>query len=147
MSIAPSRHRSRQRALQILFIWDTRGQPVDEAIRAYYESLYSEENETAPERDAFTDQLVRGVVDQVAALDERIVRHAEHWRIERMPGVDRNILRLAMFEMLRVGTPPAVAIDEALELARRYSGEESVHFINGVLDAAWREHTKETQRV
>ena len=141
----PSRHRSRQRALQILFIWDARSQPVDEAIRAYYENLYSEENETAPTRDAFTDQLVKGVVDRVKELDERITKHAEHWRIERMPGVDRNILRIALLEMLRLGTPPAVAIDEALELARRYSGEESVHFINGVLDAAWREHTNEAK--
>jgi N utilization substance protein B len=143
----PSRHRSRQRALQILFNWDARSQPVDEAIRAYYENLYSEENEAQPALDPFTDQLVKGVVDRVKDLDERITRHTEHWRIERMPGVDRNIIRLALFEMLQVGTPPAVAIDEALELARRYSGEESVHFINGVLDAAWREHTNQPKPV
>jgi N utilization substance protein B len=147
VSIVPSRHRSRQRALQILFIWDSRSQPVEDAIRAYYENLYSEENETAPARDPFTDQLVKGVVERVKELDERITRHAEHWRIERMPGVDRNIIRIALFEMLQIGTPPAVAIDEALELARRYSGEESVHFINGVLDAAWRDHTKEAKPV
>ena len=72
-------------------------------------------------------------------IDERITRHAEHWRIERMPAVDRNILRLAVYEMLSTPTPPAVVIDEALELARQFAGEESVHFVNGVLDAVRRE--------
>ena len=132
----PSRRRSRQRALQILFLWDARRQPVDEAIDAYYDSLYSEEH---PERDPFVADLVRGTVENVAEVDEQISRHAEHWRIERMPAVDRNVLRLAIFEMMALDTPPPVAIDEAIELARRFSGEESVQFINGVLDAAKRE--------
>jgi N utilization substance protein B len=65
--------------------------------------------------------------------------HSEHWRLERMPAVDRNILRLAVFEMTGTQTPPAVVIDEALELARRFSGEASVAFINGVLDAVRRQ--------
>ena len=135
----PSRHRLRQRALQILFLWDARRQPVDEAIASFYESLYSEESEAQPRQEEFVDQLVKGVANRIEKLDERISRHAEHWRIDRMPAVDRNILRLALFEMLELGTPPAVAIDQALELARRFSGEEAVHFINGVLDASWRE--------
>ena len=132
----PSRRRSRQRALQILFLWDARRQPVEDALSAYYETLYSEER---PERDAFVDTLVRGTVEHVAQVDEQIAKHAEHWRMERMPLVDRNILRLAVYEMQHVGTPAAVAIDEALELARRFSNEESVQFINGVLDAVHRE--------
>ncbi len=132
----PSRRRSRQRALQILFLWDARRQPVEDALSAYYETLYSEER---PERDAFVDNLVRGTVEHVAQVDEQIAKHAEHWRMERMPLVDRNILRLAVYEMQHVGTPAAVAIDEALELARRFSNEESVQFINGVLDAVHRE--------
>ena len=132
----PSRHRSRQRALQILFLWDARRQPVDEAIDAYYDTLYSEEH---PERDPFVADLVRGTIDHLSEVDGRISRHAEHWRMERMPTVDRNILRLAVYEMTRGGTPAAVAIDEALELARRFSSEESVQFINGVLDAVHRE--------
>ena len=82
---------------------------------------------------------MRGTVEHVAEVDDRIARHAEHWRMERMPAVDRNILRLAVYEMEHVGTPAAVAIDEALELARRFSNEESVQFINGVLDAVHRE--------
>jgi len=131
-----SRRRSRQRALQILFLWDARRQPVDEAFNAYYDSLYSEEH---PERDPFAADLVRGTVENVAELDEAISRHAEHWRMERMPAVDRNILRLAVYEMTRGGTPAAVTIDEALELARKFSGEESVQFVNGVLDAIHRE--------
>jgi transcription antitermination protein NusB len=132
----PSRRRSRQRALQILYLWDARRQPVDEAINAYYETLYSEEH---PERDPFVTSLVRGTVQHVTEVDERISRHAEHWRMERMPAVDRNILRLAVYEMVHGGTPAAVTIDEALELARKFSNEESVQFVNGVLDAIHRE--------
>jgi transcription antitermination protein NusB len=131
-----SRRRSRQRALQILFLWDARRQPVEDALSAYYETLYSEEG---PERDAFVDELVQGTVEHVSQIDEQIAKHAEHWRMERMPAVDRNILRLAVYEMQHVGTPAAVAIDEALELARRFSNEESVQFVNGVLDAVHRE--------
>jgi len=78
-------------------------------------------------------------VDKSGEIDALISSHAEHWRIERMPAVDRNILRLAIFELRHTGTPPAVVIDEALELARRFSNEESVHFVNGVLDAVHRE--------
>jgi N utilization substance protein B len=132
----PSRRRSRQRALQILFLWDSRREPVDQAIDVYYDTLYTEEQ---PARDPFVAELVRGAVDHMAELDDRIARHAEHWRLERMPTVDRNVLRLAVYEMTYGGTPPAVAIDEALELARKFSNEESVQFVNGVLDAIHRE--------
>jgi len=131
-----SRRKSRQRALQILFLWDARRQPVDDAIDAYYDTLYSEEH---PERDPFVAALVHGTVTHLAEVDEQITKHAEHWRMERMPAVDRNILRLAVFEMTRGGTPAPVTIDEALELARKYSNEESVQFVNGVLDAIRRE--------
>jgi len=131
-----SRRRARQRALQILFIWDARKQPVEDAIGAYYDALYSEEQLA---RDPFVLDLVRGTVEHLAEIDGRITRHAEHWRMERMPAVDRNILRLAVYEMTRAGTPAPVSIDEALELARKFSGEESVQFVNGVLDAVRRE--------
>ncbi len=131
-----SRRRSRQRALQILFAWDSRRQPVDESINSYYDTLYSEEH---PGRDPFVADLARGTVEHIAEIDQLISKHAEHWRLERMPAVDRNILRLAVHEMLHCGTPAPVAIDEALELARRFSNEESVQFVNGVLDAVHRE--------
>jgi N utilization substance protein B len=131
-----SRRRSRQRALQVLFLWDARRQPVDDALDAYYDTLFSEEQ---PGRDPFVSELVQGTINHLAEVDERITRHAEHWRMERMPAVDRNILRLSVFEMTHLGTPAAVAIDEALELARKFSNEESVQFVNGVLDAVHRE--------
>jgi transcription antitermination protein NusB len=131
-----SRRRSRQCALQILFSWDARRRPIEDAINEYYDALYAEER---PERDPFATGLVRGTVEHLEEIDSRIARHAEHWRIERMPGVDRNILRLAVYEMEHAGTPGAVTIDEALELARKYSNEESVQFVNGVLDAVRRE--------
>jgi len=137
-----SRRRARQRALQILFLWDARRPAVADAIDQYYDTLYSEEK---PERDPFVAALVHGTVEHIREVDERITRHAEHWRMERMPAVDRNILRLAVFEMTRGGTPAPVSIDEALELARKFSNEESVQFVNGVLDAVRREMPTQTQ--
>jgi len=137
-----ARHRSREHALQILFQWDMRKQPVEESIAAFYGSLYSEESAVRPERDEFLEQLVRGTVEKAGEIDALISGHAEHWRIERMPAVDRNILRLAIYELRNTGTPPAVAIDEALELARRFSTEESVQFVNGVLDAVNKEGSR-----
>jgi len=135
----PSRHKSRQRALQILFQVDQREQPVQDAIAAYYESLYSAESETELSPDPFMEELVGGSVAKREEIDRRIAQRSEHWRLDRMPVVDRNILRLAIYEMTELHTPPAVVIDEAIELARRFSGEESLPFINGVLDAVRRE--------
>ena len=135
-----ARHRARQQALQLLFQWDVRRTPIEDIIRGYYDSLLiSEETLAKPRPDEFAEDLLRGVIEELPGIDERITRNAAHWRLERMPVVDRNILRIAVYEMLRTETPPAVIIDEALELARRFSGEESVHFVNGVLDAVRRE--------
>ncbi len=135
-----ARHRAREQALQLLFQWDFRRTPEDEILRGYYDSLLvSEDSPARPPRDPFAETLFRGVIAEIETIDERITRHAEHWKIPRMPAVDRNILRLSVYEMLRTETPPAVAIDEGLELARRFSGEESVHFVNGVLDAIRKE--------
>ncbi len=135
----PARHTSRQRALQVLYQWDMTKLPMDEAISAYYESLYSEENAQRPDQDSFMEELARGASDMAPNLDKRIEHNSQHWRLERMPPVDRNILRLAIFEMTCQKTPIAIVIDEALELARQFSGEESVGFINGVLDAVHKE--------
>ena len=101
--------------------------------------MYSEESRTKPQPDPFLDGLVAGAVEHVEELDRRITQHAAHWRVDRMTLVDRNILRLAVYEMVHSGTPAPVVIDEALELARRYSNEESVLFVNGVLDAVRRD--------
>jgi N utilization substance protein B len=136
-----ARHRSRKRALQVLFEWDQRGEDISEAIRHYYESLHSaeSESETPLKADRFMEELVRGTVAKVEAIDAVIRAKAEHWRIERMAVVDRNILRLAVFEMQQGAVPGAVIIDEALDLARQFSGDESIPFLNGVLDAIRRQ--------
>lgn len=134
----PSRRRSRQRALQVLFQSDIRKQPVEEAITAFYETLHAEEDEEAGrqmEYDSFMEELAGGAATRREEIDRRIGECSENWRVERMPAVDRNILRLAVYEMLSQSTPHAVVIDEALELARRFAGDESVSFVNGVLDA------------
>ncbi|QOY85577.1 transcription antitermination factor NusB [Paludibaculum fermentans] len=139
----PARRKSRHRAVQVLFLWDVRKLPIDDAIQAFYDSLITAETEEetgeepaeAPAHDAFMESLVRGTSANVVELDSYIAKRAENWRLERMPIVDRNLLRMAVYEMKHVGTPPAVVIDEALELARRYSEEEAVPFLNGVLDA------------
>lgn len=120
-----------------------------DALDNFYDSLHSSEHEQepesgeSPERDEFMESLVRGTAAESSGIDRKITAHSAHWRLDRMPAVDRNILRLAVFEMMHQGTPPAVVIDEALELARRFSGEESVGFINGVLDAVRKEIAEE----
>jgi N utilization substance protein B len=130
--------------LQILFQADVRQQSVDEAIRNFYETLYSHEAQEnpgedemppPPETDEFMETLARGTFERRGSIDLQISQRSEHWRIERMPAVDRNILRLAIFEMQVLETPGPVAIDEALELGRQFSGMDSVAFLNGILDA------------
>lgn len=135
----PSRHKAREQALQVLFQWDARKNSAQESIDAFYGSLSSEDGGARSDCDPFLEQLVKGTVADISEIDVQITKHAEHWRIERMPAVDRNILRLAVYEMLHTDTPPPVLIDEALELARRFSGKESVQFVNGVLDAVRRD--------
>ena len=118
-----------------MYLWDQRKQPVNDAISAFYDTLSSEEdNPKRAEPDAYMEKLVYGATEKSTEIDARIAVKSENWRLERMPAVDRNILRLAVYEM-QLGTPPAVVIDEALELARQFSGDDSVAFINGVLDA------------
>jgi N utilization substance protein B len=134
----PSRRKSREHALQMLFIWDLNPQPAEETSAAFYDLVGQDAGPRLP-RDGFADFLFASVVENASALDQHIARHAEHWKLERMAAVDRNILRLAVCEMWKMDTPPAVAIDEAIELARRYSNDEAPHFVNGVLDAVRRD--------
>jgi len=135
-----ARHKAREQTLQMLFEWDLRRTPLDEIARGYYESLLVSEESAAKQRpDDFARNLLRGVSEELPVIDDLITRHAAHWRLERMPAVDRNVLRIAVYEMLRTDTPAAIVIDEALELARRFAGEESVQFVNGVLDAVRKE--------
>lgn len=134
-----ARHRSRRRALQVLFEWDMRGEPIDRAIAHYYDTLYSEESEKQPRPDKFMEELARGTVANADQIDKKIEAKSEHWRLERMPVVDRNILRLAIYELTQQAVPAPVIIDEALELARQFSNDDSLPFINGVLDAVHRQ--------
>ncbi len=134
-----ARHRSRQRALQVLYQWDMRRQPVDEAIRSLYDTMSGSAAGPPPDPDEFMESLARGASAAAPRLDERINAKAANWKLERMPVVDRNILRLAVYEMTEAGTPPAIAIDEALELARQFAGDDAIAFINGVLDAVRKE--------
>ncbi|MFL6416179.1 MAG: transcription antitermination factor NusB [Bryobacteraceae bacterium] len=134
-----ARHRSRKRALQVLFEWDVRGGSIDSAISHFYESLYSEEDEKQPKPDRFMEELARGTVANAKSIDEHIEAKSEHWRLSRMAVVDRNILRLAIYELKQNAVPAPVVIDEAIELARQFSNDDSVSFINGVLDAVHRQ--------
>ena len=131
----PSRQRSRQYALQMLYLLDMREQPVDEAISSFYASLASEDAEPTDDRDPFAEELVRGTLNNRVSIDQAIAKHSAHWRLDRMAVVDRNLLRLATYEMAHHKTPAAVVIDEALELASKFCAPESVSFLNGVLDA------------
>ena len=128
-----ARRKARELALQMLYENDVSGTAADEMFRR------SEDLRKAPQslRD-FTERLVSGTLAHRDVLDAMISKQADHWRLVRMPVVDRNILRLAVYEMSELQTPAPVVIDEALELARQFSGDESVSFINGVLDAVHR---------
>ena len=134
-----SRHRSRHRAVQVLYQCDVRQVRPDQAISDFYGSLYSEESENEIGKDEFMEELVDGVNRNRQEIDKLLQNASENWRVERMPAVDRNILRLASYELLAGHLPAPVVIDEALELARRFSGDESVSFVNGVLEGVKRQ--------
>jgi N utilization substance protein B len=119
----------------MIFQWEASRDEPDAVIASFWGGLATEVGEEAPEEDEFANELLRGVAGQAKSLDGLIRKHAENWRLERMAAVDRNILRMAIYEMRSGGTPPAIAINEAIELGRRFSGEQSARFLNGVLDA------------
>src|SRR3954452_23429836 len=105
-----ARHRSRKRALQVLFEWDIRKESIDRAIQHYYDSLYSEEQEKQPKPDKFMEQLACGTAGRAAEIDKQIEAKSSHWRLDRMAVVDRNILRLAIYELSRNEVPAVVII-------------------------------------
>jgi N utilization substance protein B len=127
----------REAALQILYFWEVgRAQPLA-AIEAYFAEHQPDADE---ELTGFASRLVLGTVADIDELDRAIEQHARHWRIERLAVIDRLILRLAIWELRHeASTPPAVVINEAIELARRFSSDEAVRFVNGVLDAVHRD--------
>ena len=132
MTVGP-RHHAREVALQVLYFWEVGRASPDQALTSFFAE---HEPDAAEGVRTFAEQLVRGTIDEVGALDEIIARHSENWRLDRLAVVDRTILRLAVWELRHEAeTPPAVVIDEAIELARTFSTDDSVRFINGVLDA------------
>jgi N utilization substance protein B len=130
------RHRAREAALQILYQREIGGADVARSAATFFDLQWPDQDPAAPELRAFSSALAQETVERLAAIDALIAETAERWRPERMAVVDRLILRMATCEMLRAGAAPApVVINEALELAKTFSAEESVKFINGMLDA------------
>ena len=130
-----SRHRARQAAVQMLYQWEVGQVPMDEVLRTFWASnLPGSDNAPAAVRE-FAEQLVRFTIENVERIDPLIAETAEHWRLSRMAALDRLILRLAIGEFLAGATPRNVVINEALELAKTFSGDESAKFVNGILDA------------
>jgi N utilization substance protein B len=128
-----ARRKARESALQMLFAIDVSKGSVEEMIRVYWSQL--NDSELDESNREFATNLVRGAHARVKAIDEKIASRAENWRISRMAIVDRNVLRLAVYEFLYEKTPRTVIINEALEVARRFSTYEATQFINGILDA------------
>lgn len=125
-----SRSRCREWALQFLYQAEFSGQWAPEAVERFW-SHFQTEGSTP----AYLQELVAGVASHLDELDAFIVRFSEHWRLERMTIVDRNLLRLAIYELLyQPQIPPKVVINEAVEMAKRYGSEASGGFINGILD-------------
>ena len=127
------RHKSREFALQMLFEWDMTQKEPAQVKRLFWRTAHA-----AEETRKFANHLFEATVKDCATIDSLAGKISENWRLDRLPTVDRNILRLAIYEM-RVkhkDTPPKVAIDEALKLAKKFASEESPGFLNGILDAA-----------
>lgn len=134
-----TRRKSRELVLQMLFQADMGRQSAEEVRR----SFWKERSSIAPEVRDFAASLFQVATDRTTEIDGLIERHAEHWRMDRMAAVDRNLLRAAVAELLGFpDTPRAVVINEALEIARKFSTPESVQFINGVLDSVGKDLEK-----
>jgi transcription antitermination protein NusB len=134
-----TRRKSRELCLQMLFQWDM-GKQSPEHVR---KTFWAERDEVDADTRGFADDLFNVAVDRQMQIDELIQKHAQHWRMERMAAVDRNVLRTGVAEFLSSReTPRPVVINEALEIARKFSAPESVQFINGVLDSVGKDLTK-----
>jgi len=124
------RTKSREFAMQMLFQWDISQQDFTKLEARFWKSA-----KAADKTRLFANMLFEGAAKDAAALDELIGKHAENWRLERLSAIDRAILRLAIYEMRGAETPPKVVLNEAVELAKKFSSEDSGAFVNGVLDA------------
>lgn len=125
-----ARTTAREAALQMLYAVESTGSNVNEVIREFWRELPGD-----AEDRAYADEMVRGVCEDLEGTDARIRAASKNWRLERMTRVDRNLLRLGAWELMkRSEIPRAVILDEAVELAKRFGTEESGSFVNGVLD-------------
>jgi len=137
------RRRAREAALQMLYQWEVGRASPYEAIATYWPA-HDADGAVDDRLREFANELVRGTAARVGEIDGILAAHAQNWRVERMAVIDRLVLRLAVYEFLaQPDTPPRVVINEALELARAYSGEDAVAFVNGVLDAIRKELKRE----
>jgi N utilization substance protein B len=125
------RKKSREFALQMLFQWEMGKQEPTGIENGFWKNVRAQKSTRE-----FANQLFENAAARAAEIDPIISAHAQHWRIERMPAIDRAILRLAITELRTMGTPPKVVINEAVELAKKFSSEDAAPFINGILDAA-----------
>ncbi len=129
---AGTRRKSRELAMQMLFQADIGKQDPDQ-VRA---TFWKAGDEVEPEVRGFAEDIFRVATVNLTQIDDLIAANSKHWRLERMPAVDRNLLRMAVGEMLGFkSTPFPIVINEALEIGRRYSAPESINFLNGVLDS------------
>jgi len=134
-----AKHRARAAALQMLYQCEVGRAGADESIVTYWAAQNADAELGEPLRE-FANRLVRGTLDRRDEIDGMLTAHAQNWRVERMNVIDRLVLRLAVFEMLsEADTPSKVIINEAIELARSFSGDAAVGFVNGVLDAVRKE--------
>ena len=129
---AGTRRKSRELAMQMLFQAEMGKHTPDQVQATFWKSVDTTGNEVR----GFAEDLFRSAIANQQQIDELITANSRHWRLERMPAVDRNLLRMAVGEMLGFkSTPFPIVINEALEIARRYSAPESINFLNGILDA------------
>ena len=132
MTLVGKRRKSRELAMQMLFQADVGRQTPDEVRKTFWQAREEVDEATR----GFAEDLFRMATSREAEIDGLLEQHSKNWRVNRMAAVDRNVLRLAVAELLGFpGTPQPVIIDEALEIARRYSAPESIDFLNGLLDA------------
>ncbi|HOJ27349.1 MAG TPA: transcription antitermination factor NusB [Candidatus Saccharicenans sp.] len=129
-----SRRKARECALQILFQLEFSPDRLEEILQDYWAA-----QPVKPEIKEYATWLVEGIKQHRAEIDQTIEKASEHWRLDRMAMVDRNILRMAVFELIfEKNLPPPIIIDEAIEVARKYSGQEAAVFVNGILDGIYK---------
>jgi N utilization substance protein B len=134
-----TRRKSRELTMQMLYQGDLGKQTPDEVRKLFWASVTDVDAETR----GFAEDIYRVATSRGVEIDALIELHSQNWRLERMPVVDRNLLRAGIAEMLGFPkTPAAIVINESLEVARRYAAPESIHFLNGVLDAVARDLLK-----